>query len=172
MPISGSSTAGAVTTFMIGTTLGRYRILEQIGQGGMATVYKAYQPGMNRLVALKILPAHFANTPRFVHRFEQEARVIAKLEHHNILPVYDFGSQNGTTYLVLRYLQAGTVKDILAHGALPLPDAAKILNDVASALDYAHVQGIIHRDIKPANILVDTQGNAYLTDFGIAKVLE
>ncbi|MBM3272503.1 hypothetical protein FJY94_04475 [Candidatus Kaiserbacteria bacterium] len=155
-----------------GSTLGPYRILEQIGLGGMATVYKAYQPGMDRLVALKVLPQHYARDPRFVKRFEQEARVIAKLEHRNIVPVYDFGEQDGTAYLAMRYLQAGTVKEILSHGPLPLPDAAKLLSDIASALDYAHSQGIIHRDVKPSNVLVDKQGNAYLTDFGIAKVIE
>jgi len=157
---------------LIGVILGPYRILEQIGLGGMATVYKAYQSGMDRLVALKVLPEHYARDPLFVQRFRQEAHVIAQLEHRNIVPVYDFGEQDGTTYLVMRYLQAGTVKDILAHGPLPLPDAARIVADVAAGLDYAHAQGIIHRDVKPSNILVDKQGHAYLTDFGLAKVLE
>ncbi len=157
---------------LIGSTLGHYQILEQIGLGGMATVYKAYQPGMNRLVALKVLPEHYARDPRFVKRFELEAQVVAKLEHRNIVPIYDYGVHENTAYLTMRYLQAGTVKDILARGALPLADAAHLLNDIAAALDYAHSQGIIHRDVKPANVLVDKQGNAYLTDFGIAKVLE
>ncbi len=156
----------------LGSTLGPYRLLEQIGLGGMATVYKAYQPGMDRLVALKVLPSHYARDPRFLKRFEQEARVIAKLEHRNIVPVYDFGEQDGTAYLAMRYLQAGTVKNILSHGPLPLTDAAKLLADIAVALDYAHAQGIVHRDVKPSNILVDKHGDAYLTDFGIAKVLE
>ncbi len=157
---------------LLGSTLGHYQILEQIGLGGMATVYKAYQPGMNRLVALKVLPEHYARDPRFVKRFEREAQVVAKLEHRNIIPIYDYGSHNNITYLAMRYLQAGTVKDILAQGALPLNDVAKLLSDISSALDYAHSQGIIHRDVKPSNVLVDKQGNAYLTDFGIAKVLE
>ena len=157
---------------LLGSTLGPYQILEQIGLGGMATVYKAYQPGMNRLVALKVLPEHYARDPRFVKRFEREAQVVAKLEHRNIIPIYDYGSHDDITYLAMRYLQAGTVKDILAHGALPLADVAKLLSDISSALDYAHSQGIIHRDVKPSNVLVDKQGNAYLTDFGIAKVLE
>ncbi len=157
---------------LLGATLGPYQILEQIGLGGMATVYKAYQPGMNRLVALKVLPEHYARDPRFVKRFEREAQVVAKLEHRNIIPIYDYGSHDNITYLAMRYLQAGTVKDILAHGALPLNDVAKLLSDISSALDYAHSQGIIHRDVKPSNVLVDKQGNAYLTDFGIAKVLE
>lgn len=157
---------------LIGVTLGPYRILEQIGLGGMATVYKAYQSGIDRLVALKVLPEHYARDPLFVQRFKQEAHIIAQLEHRNIVPVYDFGEQDGTTYLVMRYLQAGTVKDILAHGPLPLSDAARLVADVAAGLDYAHTQGIIHRDVKPSNILVDKQGHAYLTDFGLAKVLE
>jgi len=157
---------------IIGTTLGPYRVLEQIGLGGMATVYKAYQPGIERLVALKILPAHYAQGPLFVQRFEQEARLIARLEHPSIIPIYDFGSQDGTTYLVMRYLQAGTVKDILERGSLSLTDTAKLIGEIAAALDHAHANGIIHRDVKPSNILVDKQGNAYLTDFGIAKVLE
>lgn len=157
---------------LIGSNLGPYRILEQIGLGGMATVYKAYQPGMDRLVALKVLPAHYARDPHFVQRFEQEARIVAKLEHRNIVPIFSFGNEAGQAYLVMRYLQAGTVKDILVRGSLPLPDVAKLLSDVASALDYAHSQGIIHRDVKPSNVLVDKQGNAYLTDFGIAKVVE
>lgn len=157
---------------LIGTSLGAYRILEQIGQGGMATVYKAYQSGMDRLVAVKVLAEHFARDPNFEQRFEQEARVIAHLEHRNIVPIYDFGEQEGVAYLVMRYLQAGTVRDIMAHGPLPLLDVARLMNDIASALDYAHAQGIIHRDVKPNNILVDKQGHAYLTDFGLAKVIE
>ncbi len=102
---------------ILGSALGPYQILEQIGLGGMATVYKAYQPGMNRLVALKVLPEHYARDPRFVKRFKREAQVVAKLEHRNIIPVYDFGEQDGTTYLVMRYLQSGTIKDILAQRA-------------------------------------------------------
>ena len=157
---------------LIGSTLGPYRILEPIGLGGMATVYKAHQPGLERLVALKVLPEHYARDPLFVQRFTREAHVIAKLEHPNIVPVYDFGEQHGITYLVMRYLQAGTVKDILAYGPLSLQDAAQTVADVAAGLDYAHRQGIIHRDVKPSNILVDKQGHAYLTDFGLAKVFE
>jgi tRNA A-37 threonylcarbamoyl transferase component Bud32 len=157
---------------LIGTSLGPYRILEQIGLGGMATIYKAYHAAMDRLVAIKILPHHYARDPRFVQRFDQEARLIARLEHRNILPVYDFGEQEGTTYLVMRYLQAGTVKDILRQGPRPLAETARLITDIAAALDYAHAQGIIHRDVKPSNVLVDQQGTAYLTDFGLAKVLE
>ena len=158
---------------LIGASLGPYRILEQIGLGGMATVYTAYQSGVERLVAVKILPQQLAAADsRFAERFAREARIIAKLEHRNIIPIHDFGQHNSITYLVMRYLQAGTVKEILERGSLSLADAAKIIGDVDAALDHAHAQGVVHRDIKPSNILVDKQGNAYLTDFGIAKVLE
>src|SRR5574341_430893 len=154
-----------------GTTLGPYRIIEQVGMGGMATVYKAYQASMDRYVALKILPAHYALDPKFVERFNREARTIAKLEHKNILPVYDFGEENGVTYLAMRYLDGGTLKDVLGLGRLTLSDAVDIMAQVCAALDYAHRQGVIHRDVKPANIMIDSEGAAYLTDFGIAKVL-
>jgi tRNA A-37 threonylcarbamoyl transferase component Bud32 len=155
-----------------GVTLGPYRIIEQVGLGGMATVYKAYQPSMDRYVALKVLPQHYAKDPEFVERFLREARTIARLEHPNILPVYDFGEENGVTYLAMRYLEGGTLKDVLALGRLSMADAAEILTQIGSALDYAHRQGVAHRDVKPTNIMVDSEGWAYLTDFGIAKVLE
>ena len=140
--------------------------------GGMATVYKAYQPSMERYVALKILPSHYAEDPKFVKRFIREARTIAQLEHRNILPVYDFGEEDGVTYLAMRYLDGGTLKDILARGRPTLIDIAELLTQICAALDYAHRQGVVHRDVKPANIMVDDEGAAYLTDFGIAKVLE
>jgi len=159
------------TPELIGISLGPYRILELIGRGGMATVYKAYQPGTERLVALKVLLNHLVQDSLAIQRFQQEARIIAGLEHRNIVPVYDSGQQDGTLYLVMRYMRAGTVQDIIARGPLPLRDALSIISDVAAALDYAHALGIIHRDIKPNNILVDNEGHAYLTDFGLAKVL-
>jgi serine/threonine protein kinase/formylglycine-generating enzyme required for sulfatase activity len=154
-----------------GASLGPYRILHQIGEGGMAKVYKAFQANMERYVALKVLPAHYADEPQFAKRFIQEARTIARLEHKNILPVYDFGEHNKITYLVMRYLEGGTLKDVLSQGRLTLHDTLEIMDQVCSALDYAHRQGVIHRDVKPANIMIDAEGAAYLTDFGIAKVL-
>jgi tRNA A-37 threonylcarbamoyl transferase component Bud32 len=157
---------------LIGTTLGPYRILEQIGFGGMATVYKAYQASMDRMVAVKIVSNHLAHDRFFYQRFEQEARVIAKLEHPHIVPVYDFGKHDDIAYLAMRYLQAGTLKDVLAHGPLPMSETVRVIADVAAGLDHAHQQGIVHRDVKPSNILVDKSGFAYLTDFGLAKVLE
>jgi len=155
-----------------GMNIGPYRVIEQIGVGGMATVYKAYQPAVDRYVALKILPSLYARDPQFVERFNQEARTIASLEHRSILAIYDFGEDAGVTYLAMRYLEGGTLKDALAHGRLPLSEVARVIEQVASGLDYAHRRGVIHRDVKPANIMIDDEGAVYLTDFGIAKVLE
>jgi serine/threonine protein kinase len=156
---------------LIHQNLGPYRILELIGRGGMAAIYKAYHPATDRLVAVKVLLDHRAEDPQIVKRFEHEARVITGLEHSNIVPVYDFGRDGELLYLVMRYMRAGTVNDLLKRDALTVGDALSILTDVSSALDYAHRQDIIHRDIKPNNILVDAGGRANLTDFGLAKVL-
>jgi serine/threonine protein kinase len=155
-----------------GQMLGSYRIISQIGQGGMATVYKAYQPSMDRNVAIKVLPSQLADSPEFVKRFQQEARIIANLEHPHILPVFDFGEDDGVTYFVMRFLDAGTLKERMNGGALPWPEIDRLFTQLAEALGYAHDHGIVHRDLKPANALVDTDGNLFLTDFGIAKLLE
>jgi tetratricopeptide (TPR) repeat protein/predicted Ser/Thr protein kinase len=156
----------------IGKTLGPYRVVEQIGLGGMATVYKAYQPSMDRYVALKVLSTHLAQDATFGKRFQQEAKVIAKLEHLHILPVYDHGEEDGYLYLVMRFIEAGTLKDRLEKGPLSLDETCRIVNQVGSALEYAHQLGVVHRDIKPSNVLVTPQGDCYLTDFGIAKMVE
>jgi serine/threonine protein kinase/ligand-binding sensor domain-containing protein len=156
----------------IGRTLGSYQIVEQIGQGGMATVYMAYQPSMDRYVAIKILPSHFTEDESFLGRFTQEARTLARLEHPHILPVHDYGEQDGITYLAMRYVGAGTLKDLIAQeGAQELAEATRILAQMGSALDYAHSQGVVHRDVKPSNVLIDQQRNTFLTDFGIAKLV-
>jgi Serine/threonine protein kinase len=155
-----------------GQMLGAYRILNKIGQGGMATVYKAYQPSMDRHVAIKVLPSQLADSPEFVTRFQQEARFIAKLEHPHILPVFDYGEDNGITYFVMRYFEAGTLKNKMEAGPLPIQEIDRIFTQLADALGYAHARGIVHRDLKPANALVDADGNLFLTDFGIAKLLE
>jgi serine/threonine-protein kinase len=157
---------------MIGTTLGSYRIVEQIGMGGMATVYKAYDPDTDRYVAVKVLSHHYSQEPTFLERFRQEAKAVAGLQHPYILPVHAYGEQDGTAYLVMPYMDTGTLRDVLSRGALPLRETSRLLGQTASALDYAHGKGIIHRDVKPSNLLVDGEGNAYLTDFGIAKIVE
>ncbi|HET7087760.1 MAG TPA: protein kinase [Anaerolineae bacterium] len=155
----------------IGKKLGAYEIGEPIGQGGMATVYKAFQPGMNRTVAVKVLPPLLAQNATFLARFRQEAQVIARLEHAHILPVYDYGESDGVVYIVMRYLDGGSLQKKIDAGRMPLREVSKVLSQIASALDYAHRQGVIHRDIKPSNVLLDRQGDAFLTDFGIAKMV-
>src|SRR6266849_4645027 len=155
-----------------GQTIGPYRIIAQIGQGGMAVVYKAYQPAMERYVALKILPRQLAESPEFTGRFHQEARTIAHLEHAHILPVHDYGESDGYTYLAMRFVEAGTLKDRLQAGPLAPDEIDRCFAQLADALDYAHAQGVVHRDLKPSNVLLDARGNLFLTDFGIAKLLE
>jgi serine/threonine protein kinase len=156
-----------------GQMLGPYRIINQIGEGGMATVYKAYQPSMDRNVAIKVLPSQLAESSEFTQRFQQEARIIARLEHPHILPVFDYGENDGVTYFVMRYLDAGTLREKMESGRpLPLTEIDHLFTQLADALSYAHSHGIIHRDLKPSNALIDSQGNLFLTDFGIAKLLE
>lgn len=155
-----------------GQQIGPYRLIGQIGQGGMATVFKAYQSSMDRYVALKVLPREFAHSAEFRARFAQEARVIANLEHAHILPVYDFGESEGVHYFVMRLLEAGTLKDRIKSGQLALNEIDELFTQLADALGYAHQRGIIHRDIKPSNVLVDQHDDAFLTDFGIAKIVE
>ena len=156
-----------------GQMLGPYRIISQIGKGGMATVYKAYQASVDRYVAVKVLPSQLAESKEFAARFQQEARIIANLEHPHILPVFDYGESEGIAYFVMRYLEAGTLKDRMEAGRpLPLDEIDRIFTQLSDALSYAHGHGIVHRDLKPANALIDSQGNIFLTDFGIAKLLE
>jgi serine/threonine protein kinase len=156
-----------------GQMLGPYRIINQVGRGGMATVYKAYQPSVDRYVAIKVLPSQLAESREFATRFQQEARIIAKLEHPHILPVFDYGESDGVAYFVMRYMDAGTLKEKMIEGRpLPLNDIDRLFTQLAEALSYAHSHGIVHRDLKPANVLIDAHGNVFLTDFGIAKLLE
>ncbi len=155
-----------------GQMLGPYRIIHQIGQGGMATVYKAYHAAMDRYVAVKVLPRQLAENPEFSGRFEQEARIIANLEHARILPVHDYGESDGIAYLVMRFLDAGTLKDRMKTGPLVFNEVDRLFSQLADALDYAHSKGVIHRDLKPSNALMDARGDLFLSDFGIAKLLE
>ncbi len=156
-----------------GKQLGPYQIVAPLGEGGMAAVFKAYQPSMDRYVALKVLPRHFASDPEFIGRFSQEAKVIANLQHPHILPVHDFGEADGYTYLAMRFIEGGTLADWLKeNGPLSLEKIRNVITQVGGALDYAHTRNVIHRDIKPSNILVDEWGNCLLTDFGLAKMAE
>jgi len=153
-------------------TLGPYTIVGQVGRGGMATVYKAYHAAVDRHVAIKVMSRDLAQNPEFSERFHQEARTIAKLEHPRILPLYDYGEIADTTYLVMRFLDTGTLRDRIASTPLSLPEVDRIFTQTADALGYAHANKVVHRDVKPSNILLDRRGNALLTDFGIAKLLE
>jgi len=157
---------------LTGREFGTYRIVAPLGEGGMAAVYKAYQSNMDRYVALKVLPRHFANDPQFVARFEQEAKVLAKLRHPHILPVHDYGQHDGYTYLVMPFIESGTLINFLGDKPLSLLKMQRFISQVGDALDYAHSQGIIHRDVKPSNVLVDERENCMLVDFGIAKMVE
>jgi serine/threonine protein kinase len=157
---------------MIGTRLGPYELVEEVGKGGMATVYRAYQPNVDRFVAVKVIHRSIAGDSGALERFQREARLVARLEHPHLLPIYDYDGAHDPPYIVMRYLESGTLKDVLDKGPLPPGEAAYILRQVASALDYAHRHGVIHRDIKPSNIMIDQDGNAFLTDFGIARMTE
>src|SRR5450432_530144 len=157
---------------LVGKSLDQYEILSLLGKGGMATVYRSRQPSMDREVAIKVISGQIADDPTFIARFEREARLIAKLQHPHILPVYDFGRQEGILYLVMRLVEGGSLDARLRQGPLPLDSAVRMFTDIASALNYAHDQGIIHRDLKPNNILLDSKDNPYLTDFGIAKMMQ
>lgn len=158
-------------TRLVGQTLGGYRVVSQIGQGGMATIYKAYQPSLDRYVALKVLPSYLSEQDdAFTKRFEREARSIAKLRHPNILMVHDSGEHQDIRYIVMEYVDAGTFKDNLSNQP-GFAQAAPLISQVASALDYAHDQGVIHRDVKPSNILLPKPDWALLTDFGLATMV-
>jgi serine/threonine protein kinase len=158
--------------FAVGDTVGPYRITDQIGQGGMATVYKAYHANLDRYVAFKVLHPAFKEDPSFLERFRREARIVARLDHPHIVPVYDFADFEGQPYLVMKFIEGETLKARLKRQALTLDETLYILEAVASALGFAHEQGILHRDIKPSNFILDQQGTPYLTDFGLARIAQ
>ncbi len=155
---------------MIGKELGRYLVTEAMGEGGMATVYKAFDRRLDREVAIKVILPGFKHSQEFLKRFEREAKVVAQLTHPNIVSVIDYGTEKDTLYLVMEFISGGNLKDLLGK-PIPWQQAAKSLAPVARALEYAHQEKIIHRDIKPANILVTKSGDFMLSDFGIAKTL-
>ena len=157
---------------LVGRKLGKYEIVQLLGQGGMATVYKGRQPDIDRFVAIKVLPPHPGQNAQFIERFRLEARTIARLQHPHILPVFDYGDEDGILYLVMPYLDGGALSDRIRRGPLASEEIDRLLEQIAGALDYAHRQGIIHRDIKPDNVLLDREGHALLADFGIVKLIE
>jgi len=158
--------------FAIGENVGPYRIIAQLGSGGMATVYKAYHAALDRYVAIKVMHAAFKEDPTFLARFQREARIVAKLEHPHIVPVFDFSEHDGRPYLVMRFIEGETLKARLQRRALTIPQIMDILHPVCQALAYAHEQGVLHRDIKPSNILLTPQGGVFLTDFGLARIAQ
>ncbi|HVU10776.1 MAG TPA: serine/threonine-protein kinase, partial [Phototrophicaceae bacterium] len=158
----------------VGRRVDDFVIEDRIGRGGMATVFRAHQISVNRYVALKVIDLSLNQEEReeFRTRFEQEAAVVALLEHIHILPVYAYGVvENEFTYLAMRLLRGGSLADLLRKGPLPQARAVEIFSQVGRGLEYAHRKGVIHRDLKPSNILLDDAGNAYLSDFGLAKML-
>jgi serine/threonine protein kinase/Flp pilus assembly protein TadD len=156
---------------LVGHTLGTYQLVERLGQGGMATVYKAYEPALDRYVAVKILRKFFAQDPEFMQRFRREAKAIAKLNHPNIVPIHSYGEQGEIAYIVMRYVEGGTLKQVC--GQIFEPErAVQLLLPVVRALAYAHQRGIVHRDIKPSNVLLSEGDWPMLTDYGLAKMLE
>lgn len=156
---------------LTGKDLGRYHIIEQLGEGGMAAVYKAFDTRLERFVAIKVITFGQYDKEMFLLRFEREAKALARLSHPNIVKVHDYGEEGGLPYLVMEYLPGGTLKSKLGK-PMPWHEAIQLILPIAQALGYAHNLNIVHRDVKPANILLNESGQPMLTDFGIAKILE
>ncbi|MBK8024007.1 MAG: serine/threonine protein kinase [Chloroflexi bacterium] len=159
-------------TFYPGQHVGSYKIVELLGQGAMATVYKAQHALLDRYGALKVMHQFLVNDPHFIESFEREAQIIAKLDHPNIVPVFDYADHSGNRYLVMKFIEGISLQTALEDGPIELADIRRVIAAIASALDYAHVQGVMHRDIKPSNIMVDRRGTPYLADFGLAQAIE
>ncbi|MBI5931053.1 MAG: protein kinase [Chloroflexi bacterium] len=157
---------------LAGQVIDNYQLIEVMGRGGMAVVYRARQLNIERNVAVKVMSAALAGSPDFIARFKREADLIAKLEHPHILPIYDYGQVGEYVYLVVRLMEGGSLDRRIRGKPLPLPDIEKLMTQIGGGLDYAHQHGIVHRDLKPNNVLLDNLGNAYLMDFGIAKIMQ
>jgi serine/threonine protein kinase len=155
-----------------GQQVGPYQIIGQLGQGGLATVYKAYHARLDRYVAIKMMHQAFQGDASFLARFEREAQIVAKLEHAHIVPVYDYDEHEGQPYLVMKFVEGRTLKNLLSERPLTLQEILDIMTPIANALTYAHQRGVLHRDIKPSNIILDKEGVPYLTDFGLARIAQ
>ncbi|MBZ0275644.1 MAG: protein kinase, partial [Anaerolineae bacterium] len=160
-----------VTDDLIGKQIGGYEIEQIIGRGGMASVYRAQQVSMNRMVAVKVLPSQYAHDDTYLQRFNQEVKIVSQLEHRAIVPVHDYGEYEGRPYIVMRFMAGGSVDDLLKKGPLDIETTIRIIEQIAPALDYAHEKKVLHRDLKPSNVLLDDGGGAFITDFGIARIL-
>ena len=162
---------------LIGKQLGEYRLEALLAQGGMARVYRAVDVRLRRQAVVKVIDPHFHNDPDYLMRFEREARAIARLDHPNIVRLYRFDKQADRLYMAMQQVEGADLETVLAgyradKEFMKPDDARRIIREVCSALDYAHQKGIIHRDVKPANILLDRQGRVFLTDFGLALMVE
>lgn len=159
-------------SFKPGDNVGPYQVIEQLGHGGMASVFKAYHAALDRYVALKVLHQAFNEDSTFIHRFQREAKVVARLEHPNIVPVYDFAEHEGRPYLVMKFIEGDTLKARMSAGPLTAKEIEQVVETVGSAVGYAHRQGVLHRDIKPSNVLISTENIMYLADFGLARIAQ
>ncbi|MHB8776795.1 MAG: protein kinase domain-containing protein [Anaerolineales bacterium] len=171
MAEGGQATIIGMEDSLVGQTLGAYRLVERLGQGGMATVYKGYEAALDRYVAVKVLPQFFASDPNFTQRFRREAKAVAQLNHPNIITIYSYGEQSGITYLVMQFVEGGTLKHERGQTHSP-EEALRLLLPIARALGYAHGRGIVHRDIKPSNVLMAEGNWPMLADFGLAQMAE
>src|SRR5215213_8631204 len=163
-----------IDTGVIGTEIsGRFRLDEQIGSGGMSTVYRAFDPTLERWVAIKLMHRDISSDPDQLERFRREARTVARLNHPHIVTVIDAGEDEGAPYIVFEYVPGETLKDrIRSVGRLPVPEAVAYAIEIGRALSCAHANRLVHRDVKPQNVLIDADGRAKVTDFGIARSME
>ena len=159
---------------MIGSQIaGRFQLEEKIGTGGMSTVYRAFDPTLERWVAIKLMHRDISSDPDQLERFRREARAVARLNHPHVVTVIDAGEDEGSPYIVFEYVEGETLKDrIRRMGRLPVPEAVAYAIEIARALSCAHAHRMVHRDVKPQNVLIDPEGRAKVTDFGIARSLE
>ena len=156
---------------MIGKTLGHYKIISQLGRGGMGEVYLAEDLSLDRKVALKFLPDVFTGDPERMARFEREAKLLASLNHPNIAAIYGLEQADGKRFLIMEYVEGETLQARISKGALPLEDALAVCRQIAEGLEAAHEKGVIHRDLKPANVMITGQEKVKILDFGLAKAL-